>query len=132
MKLEYDIKSEGKCIGIAQVIPSGLYLDILCKCCPLGGIIRIVADCGGRKENIGICVPEGHKMVIRTRIPKKRLEKLQGFEAVIERQGEWLPIVDGKPISFLHKMVDARFHPRNGKPGFLIQQAKPCKNPQER
>jgi hypothetical protein len=130
MKQEYAINSDGMCIGRATVIPAGLYYDIACRCKPQSHIIRIVANCGGKQENIGICVPQDGEMVIRTKIPQKRLQSLSGFVAITEKQDEWVPITEGKPMAHLDQLIYARFSSRNGKPGLAIPQVKQHKNPQ--
>ena len=128
MKREYEITSEGKCVGSASVTPSGLYFDVRCRCDLHEGIVRIVANCGQTRESVGICVPVDGKMIISTKIPQKRLQTLLGFEAICEIQAEWVPIIDGEPIACLHQLMDARLQYRNGKAGLSIRQAKPCKN----
>ena len=128
MKREFAILSAGKRIGIATVIPSGLYYDVHCRCNLRGGIIRIIANCGDRQENIGICVPLDGEMVIKTKVSQKRLYTLQSFEAVCQAEEEWFPVTDGKPISFLSRIIDGRFVCHNGCPGISIPQAKPDKN----
>ncbi len=128
MKREFDIMANGKIVGRADVVPCGLYYDVHCKCNLQDGIVRIVAKCVDRRENIGICVPSNGKMVIQTRIPQKRLCSLQGFEAVCQMAEEWIAITEGKPISCLSHIADARFIYRNGCPGLIIPQAEPDKN----
>lgn len=128
MKREYEIISEGKCVGSASVTPAGLYFEIKCRCDLHEGIVRIVANCGQTRESIGICVPVDGKMVICTRIPQKRLQTLLGFEAICEMQEEWVPIIEGKPVPKLHRIMDMKFQCSNGRPGLSIRQAKPCKN----
>ncbi len=128
MKREYEIQSYGKCVGKAYVTPAGLYFDIDCRCKLQDSIVRIIANCGQTQENIGICVPMNGEMVLRTKIPQKRLQTLLGFEAICEVQEEWVPIAYGEPIPCLCRIIDAKFQYRNGKPGLSIRQAKPYKN----
>lgn len=129
MKQEFEIKHCGECVGIASVTSVGLYFDIICKCTIREGFVRIIADCSKRRENIGICVPINGEMVLHTKIPQKRLETLLGFEAICEMPTQWVPIVEGEPISCLDKIQDAKLQYCAGKPGLIIQQARPYKNP---
>lgn len=128
MKQEYEVQSYGKCVGKAFVTPAGLYFDIDCRCEPQDGIVRVFANCGEKRESIGICVPDNGEMVLRTKIPQKRLRSLLGFEAICQIQEEWVPIVVGEPIPCLHRITDAILQYRNGKPGLSIRQARPYKN----
>ena len=130
MEREFAIFSEGKQVGNATVIPMGLYYDVHCRCNLLDGIIRIFANCGERQENIGICVPANGEMVIRTKIPQKRLHSLQSFEAICQVGEEWIPIREGEPFTCLSRISNSRFVCRNGCPGVSIPQAKPGKNHQ--
>jgi len=129
MKWEYDIMSAGNRVGKATVVPLGLYYDIQCKCKDLKGIIRIIAICGEKQENIGICVPINGELGIQTRIPQKRLKAINGFEAVREAPEEWFALTEGKMFTNLCDVIDGKFTYRNGKPGVSIPQAKPYKCP---
>lgn len=129
MKREFVIISDDVNIGKVVVEPAGLYYDIQCRCKSQRGVIRIVAECADRQENIGICVPEDEEMVIRTKIPQKRLQSLNRFIAITETQDQWIPITEGIPIPSLEKILLAKFSYRNGKPGLSIPQAKQHKNP---
>ena len=131
MKHEYKIISGGKKVGSAVIIAVGLYYDINCKCSLKDGITRIFANCANKRESIGICVPVNGEMVLHTKIPQKRLQALLGFEAVWGSQEEWIPLMEGEPIGCLHKIANARFQIRNGKPGLSIQQVRPGKDLQE-
>lgn len=129
MKQEYVINLDGLRIGYATVAPMGLYYDIHCRCKVQQGILRIVAECADKRENIGICIVQNGEMVIHTKVPQKRLHGLEGFLAVTETKDIWVPITDGKPIAHLEQIIYARFVWKNGKPGLLIPQVKPHKNP---
>ena len=128
MKQEYDVNLEGIRIGRATVVPMGLYYDIQCRCKPQGDIIRIVADCGDKQENVGICVLQDGEMIIHTKLPQKRFQALRGFIAIPEAKDEWFPIVAGKPFVHLDQILHAKFCVRNGQPGLSIPQAKLHKN----
>ncbi len=129
MKREFPILSDDRPIGTATVTEDGLYFDIACKCTTQTGILRVIANCSDHQENIGICVPKDGQMVIRTKIPKKKLQSLTGFSAVTKKEEIWIPIVDGKPIPHLDKILYARYSVQNGKPGLFIPWAKLHKDP---
>lgn len=129
MKREYKIYFDDGVIGRATVEEVGLYLDIDCRCKSSFGIVRVLANCTDHQENIGICVPKDGEMAIRTKIPKKKLQTLTNFTAVMKKEEIWIPIVDGKPIEHLDKILYARFSVREGRPGLVIPLAKLHKNP---
>ncbi len=61
-------------IGSAEAVREGLYLRFLCRCGPpRGQILHLVATCGDRQEKLGIPAPEGGELVLRRKIPARRL-----------------------------------------------------------
>lgn len=61
-------------IGSAEAVREGLYLRFLCRCGPpKGQILHLVATCGDRQEKLGIPAPEGGELVLRRKIPARRL-----------------------------------------------------------
>lgn len=125
MKREYIITADGVADGKATVIPVGLYFDIQCRCKAQNDITRIVAKCGDKQVNIGICIPQNGEMTVHTKIPQKRLQGLSGFALIKEMQEQWVPLIEGEPIDCLDRLTKARFLYKQGQPGLSIPQAKP-------
>ena len=116
----YDISNNGKVVGSAEVIPDGLYCRISCRCAREKGIARVIAKCGLREENIGVCIPDGDILRVVVRVPKRRLEGLTGFILQTQGSGEWFSCKCDEPICFLQRIIDARFAQKDGQPGVVI------------
>ena len=120
MQKEYPITADGKTIGTAYITAQGLYYEVQCICKMQNSVLHIEADCGNRRENIGICVPKDGKMVISTKIAQKKLSGLIGFVVRTQLRETWIPLNIAKPIPFLYRITEARFAVRNGRPGLLL------------
>ena len=120
MQKEYPITAEGKNIGTAYITTQGLYYEVRCICKMQRSVLHIEADCGDRRENIGVCVPKDGKMVISTKISQKKLSGLIGFTVRSQAKDTWIPLNTMKPIPFLYRITEARFAVRNGEPGLLM------------
>ncbi|MBE6925473.1 MAG: hypothetical protein E7461_01390 [Ruminococcaceae bacterium] len=124
MQREYPIKDDGEIVGTAHIAAQGLYYEVQCICKMQHSVLHIEADCGNRKENIGICVPNNGKMVIRTRVPQKRLAGLVGFAVRRAACESWIPINAEEPLKFLWRIAEARFAIRDGRPGLWLPNEK--------
>ena len=90
MSETYDITYDGAHVGNAKMKKQGLYYSISCRCrLPDAGLYRIHAIAGGRREDLGICVPMGESFGMDKRIPVKYL----GDEAVTFElhPKDWVP-----------------------------------------
>lgn len=124
--MEYKISDNGCIVGKAEVNESGLYCTVRCTCQRSDKIQRIIAKCGEREENIGICVPSGKHMEVKARIPKKRLQNLQGFCVASGAQKvKWLPLKEGQPVDCLYEVLSGRLAVRNGQIGVEISFSPP-------
>lgn len=120
MQKEYPITADGKTIGTAYITVQGLYYEVQCICKMQSGVLHLEADCGNRRENIGICVPKDGKMVIRTRIAQKKLNGLVGFSVRTQTKDTWIALDTAKPIPLLYCIKEARFAVRTGMPGLVL------------
>ena len=120
MQREHAITRNGMRVGTAYIATQGLYYELICVCKMQDGVLRVEADCGNRKENIGVCVPKDGKMVIRTRIPQKRLQGLVGFTIRQGTEKQWIPLKRGEPFPYLYRMKEACYTYSNGVPGLLL------------
>ena len=120
MEREYPITADGRDVGTAYVAPQGLYYEVKCICKMQRSVLHIEADCGNRRENIGICVPKDGKMVISTKIAQKKLNGLIGFTVRTQEKDHWVALNAAKPIPFLYRITEARFAVRSGIPGLLL------------
>ena len=72
----YDVLLNGSAIGYAKVDREGLYYKFQCNCKFYDHkIYRIKVSDGVTEIQLGICVPEGDRFTLHTKIPIKRLQK---------------------------------------------------------
>ncbi len=101
-----------------MVNEAGLYYIVRCTCQKSNEMLRIVARCRGGEENIGICVPAGGHMEVTAKIPKKRLQNLEGFYVkAADRNKKWLPLKEGQPVEALEEILGGRLIMREGEIG---------------
>lgn len=86
----YDITYENEPVGRARMEREGLYLHFFCRCrLPDSGLYRIHVISGGKREDLGICVPVDGAFGMDKRIPAKRLgEETPTFELLPK---DWSP-----------------------------------------
>ena len=90
MSETYDITYDGAHVGNAKMKKQGLYYTISCRCClPDAGLYRIHAIAGGRREDLGICVPMGDAFGMDKMIPVKYLGEEGVFFELHPK--DWLP-----------------------------------------
>ena len=130
MDMSYRIYRDKRVVGNAELIPDGLYYQVHCRCKgEAGAVVRIVAWCDAGRENIGICLPNGDWMEIRTRIARKKLQNIKFFEAATSaNDGHWFPLAVGEPISCLNAVIRARLEERDGRSGLVICTCRPDKD----
>ena len=79
---------------------------------------RVVARCKNGVVNIGICAPAGRHQEVVAKIPKKRLQNIEGFFVeLVDRKKNWLPLIEGQPVDALEKILAGRISVREGKIG---------------
>ena len=124
--MEFKISDNGSVVGKAEIIESGLYCTVYCTCQKSDKIQRIIAKCCGREENIGICVPAGKHMEVVAKIPKKRLQNIEGFFVKsTDKKVKWLPLREGQPVDCLYAVLTGRLVVRNGQLGVEISATPP-------
>ena len=90
MSETYDITYDGAHVGNAKMKKQGLYYSISCRCrLPDAGLYRIHAIAGGRREDLGICVPMGDAFGMDKMIPVKYLGEEGVFFELHPK--DWLP-----------------------------------------
>ena len=112
----FDVTYSGQVIGRVEVCREGLYCAISCRCQRQDKKIhRLYA--GG--EKIGVLIPEGGELVLKTRVAAKRLK--EGCRFSLEENGEnFLPIVQGEVFDHLHKVWQGRLGFQNDTPGLVL------------
>lgn len=72
MEGTFDVFLAERAVGQVTVEPQGLYLRFRCRCSlPRDVIYRLKVRCGGKTENLGVCVPMGDAFGVDVRVPAK-------------------------------------------------------------
>lgn len=108
----YEIKQGDKCIGKARVEKQGLYYQISCRCKPEGQEMhRLTVKCGGRTENLGICVPVEGGFGVEKKIPCKRLgQGTLEFQILTKQEkqlGKFVAVYPEEPFSYMARLKGA-------------------------
>lgn len=127
MEGKYPVLMGGQQIGEATVRREGLYLCFFCRCRLSGEMIcRLVAEAGGKKENLGIPVPEGDSFLLQTRIPAKRLGEGELTVRAVPKHGampgKFVPLSPQEPFHYLKELKNAYLEIRNGQAGIVLRE----------
>lgn len=102
-------------VGDAEMKREGLYYRFICTCTPPDTeMYRIFVSDGKTEIDLGICVPEGGRFVLRCALPAKRLSGQTLVFTLKENKGMRHPVTDGEPFSALDKLDDAYFEVIDG------------------
>ena len=72
MEGTFDVFLAERAVGQVTVEPQGLYLRFRCRCSlPRDAIYRLKVRCGGKTENLGVCIPMGDAFGVDIRVPVK-------------------------------------------------------------
>ena len=127
----YSISWNDKSVGRAEVQSEGLYYRFICACeLPDDRIYRITVSDSQTVKDLGICVPDGKKFGLNTRIPKKYLkgETLIFSLTSSNKKNNVLPVADGAPFPQLEDLENARLQFTDGQAQILID---PVQDPQD-
>ncbi len=114
-------------VGKVQVIRQGLYYRFTCRCRMTGDVVcRLVVNCGGTRESLGIPVPEGDGFILDTKLPIKRLGEGEPVFSLVPRHeiavGTFVPLSPEEPFQYIRQLKNAYFERRYGQPGAVIQE----------
>lgn len=130
MKTSYKVFLNEEAVGTAEVIKTGLYYSLHCRCdFPTRDIYRITVQNGGVTYDLGPCVPLADGFGICTQVPVKRVGEGELYffaKSKLERTGnKFAPVNPDKPFPYLYALEKARFAKRNGVPGLIIPDDQP-------
>ena len=125
MERNSDILLADKPVGTAKIKKEGLYYSFQCRCRLSGEVIcRLVAYCGTKSHNLGICVPMDDQFGVQTKIPVKRLGEGEIVIRVEPNRGDvserFMPIRAEEPFAYIDKLEKAYFVYRNKQPGVIL------------
>ena len=120
----YDIYLDDNLVGQAAVAEVGLFSEFSCICnFENTGPYRIKVAYEDRELDLGICVPEGNRFAINTKIPSKHLGKGDPrFRAVGNREssGDFTPIIVNEPFQHVAILDKGRFVLKDTCPGMVF------------
>ena len=127
MEGRYPIQMGGEQIGEAEVRREGLYLCFSCRCRFSGEMIcRLVAEADGKRENLGIPVPENGWFCLHSRVPAKRLGNGELTVRAVPKRGnvagKFVPLSPREPFSYLKELKNAYLEIRNGQVGVVLRE----------
>ena len=108
----YEIKQGNRVTGHVRVEKEGLYYRIRCRCQLTGEVMhRLSVRCGGKTENLGVCVPMDGAFGVDRKIPCKRLgEGVPEFSLVPKHEkmaGKFIAVYPEEPFSYIHRLEGA-------------------------
>ena len=117
----HDVLFEGQKVGNIQREKVGLYYKFYCTCSLLqNNIYRLYAFDGNITVKLGVCIPEGHKFVLRTKIPIKYFLNAPNIFWLEKDTLTDILVSDGKAFSYLDKLDAARLKCSNGQQFIVI------------
>ena len=117
MQGKHKVIYEGRAVGTVELIRQGLYYLVHCVCTVADGEIhRLYAE----DEKLGVLIPEGDSLVLKTRVAAKRLKEGCTF-SLDENAVEYIPIRKGEPFPRLEKVREGKLIFRDGEPCLLVK-----------
>ena len=112
-------------IGKVFVERLGLYYGICCRCTLTGSVrLKLMAECGENRVDLGLCVPQGSLFGVNTKIPIKRLGegKLQ-FHLIPKLQkidGRFVAVSPNEPFAYIRQLQNAHLARQDGHLGIAL------------
>lgn len=108
----HEIRLGDSPVGTARVEKQGLYYCISCRCTlSEKEIHRLTVRCGGKSENLGICIPMDGGFGVDTKIPCKRLgEGTPEFRLLPKQEkprGKFVAVYPEEPFSYMARLKGA-------------------------
>ena len=117
----YQITWNGKQVGQAQAEREGLYYKFTCVCdFSDDEIHRIIVSDGKTVVKLGVCIPDGDKFCLSTRVPVKYLTGGDLCFTIESDCVSGFPVFSGKPFAHLDKLETARLQITNGQASIII------------
>jgi len=122
---KYDVLMNGKIVGWATVRKEGLYVQITCECrLDHDGFYRIFANCVDASNDLGICIPQNGRFVLKKKMPIKRFGSgIPSFRIEGEKQyteAQFVPLEQGRPFAYIQELDRGYFTISSDRPGIQI------------
>ena len=117
----YDVILNGNRVGNIAIESIGLYYKFFCECTlPDNKIYRLFSVDKDTFVKLGICVPEGGKFVLNTRISQKVFSEKPTIFLLMSNVDKVIYIKNGKPFDYLDKLDIARLKKSNGQQYYIL------------
>lgn len=111
----YEMFWDNRQVGTASVVKEGLYYLFHCECSlPKNDIYKISVSDGTSVINLGICIPEKEKFILKTKIPVKYLSIDKITFTVMSKNTDKILIRNYMQFDSLDKLETARLENING------------------
>lgn len=117
----YDVILNGNRVGYITIESIGLYYKFFCECTlPDNKIYRLFSGDKDTFVKLGICVPEGGKFVLNTRLPRKVFSEKPTIFWLMPNVDKVIYIENGKHFDYLDKLDIARLKKSNGQQYYIL------------
>ena len=122
----YEIWDNGRTVGKATVEKHGLYYRISCRCTLTGAVMhRIVASCGEKRVDLGVCIPMAGQFGLNIQIPCKRIGEGELCFHLLPKHdslsGQFVEVYPEEPFAYLSRLKGAFLTQQMGKLGIVIR-----------
>lgn len=123
----FKIYYNNKSVGNAQISEEGLYYRFRCSCTlPKDDLFRISVTDGVKRQDLGICVPEGEKFTLTKRLPKKCFTGKDWSFTILNKDNPMVtvPVGTGMPFAYLEKLKTAHLQHTDGQAEIVIERVQ--------
>lgn len=123
---KYEIRQGDRTLGYVAVEKQGLYYRFSCRCRLSGAVMhRLVVSCGGKNEDLGVCVPMDGAFGVEKKIPCKRLgagtPEFQLLPKHEKPEGKFVAVYPEEPFSYMARLKDAFLAHQAGQLGIVLK-----------
>lgn len=125
MEGSYEIRSGGRVIGQVRVEKQGLYFRFSCRCSLSGTEMhRLAVTCGGKEEDLGVCVPMDGRFGVEKKVPCKRFGAGEPEFRLVSKQEKresiFVPVYPEEPFAYMSKLKGAFLAHQAGQLGIIL------------
>ncbi len=129
MDRTYTVYFGGESVGQVEVQTKGLYYEIICVCERLECSMYYLHLCwDGGSERLGLLVPEGNGLSLRTKLPVKRVGQGRVQFKLLPKhektQGQFVPVFPEEPFAYLQRLEGAYLSVCQGQRGVILDTKK--------
>lgn len=131
MESWYPVFWNGKEAGEVAVVKQGLYYQFSCRVdLPPGSHCRLFAHTAAGSRDLGLCIPDGNRFILQTRIPVKHFSEGE-YRFCLNQPvaGEFVAVSSQQPFSAMDRLEAGRFAMWGNEPGILFSTQNPSHTP---